>query len=258
MAARKKKAVPPSHAAAALARQGKWEEALGQLTALSDGGDGVAAASTTELLAALGRWEELVPHAARFLENPGVVNIGNVFTEVTRLVRRAARELDDASIIERVAAKIPDEGHWRSMRDATLLKEVVLPSEQAGPERGEHFDKAVKDALTAKRFKNKPPAVLDEHCFALADVFRVDDEVISRYDPGWRNFDKAVVTARANARRGNADQAWAILAQAIPWWAALDFAQVFPVGLLVDPTLQRLMTKERGVEVLATPRSEFA
>jgi hypothetical protein len=244
-------------AAALLARQGDWRKSLTALSALSNAGDGVAAASTAELLAALGRWADFVPHAARFLANPAVVKVGNVFTDLTRLVRRASRELGDESIITTIAAKIP-EGRWHSMRDATLLKELVLPSAQPGPENRAAFEDAVKSAQTAKRFKDKPPRELEEHCFALACAFKVEGEVISRYDPAWRSYGKAQDVARVLARRGDEGHAWGILEPMIPYWPAMDHAQVFPVELLVDPWLQKLMTKERSEQVLSTPRSEFA
>lgn len=247
----------PARKAAAVARQGDWKTGLPELITLSEGGDGAAAASASELLAALGRWSDFVPHAARFLANPRGVNIGNVFTELTRLVRRAARELNDESIITTIAATIPNEGNWWGMRDATLLKDMIPPSARPGPPNLELFNQGVARAQTDKRFKKLPPEQLEQHLWAAAWVHKVEDELISRYDPKWRNYDAAQSTARVLARRGEEAHAWGILEQAIPWWPALDFAQVFPVELLVDPWLQKLMTEARCEQILATPRSEF-
>lgn len=248
----------PARKAAALARQGEWETALPELSSLSEGGDGAAAASAAELLAALGRWSDFVPHAERFLENPRGVNIGNVFTDLTRLVRRAARELNDETIITRIAAKIPNEANWPGMRDATLLKDFVPPSAVPGPPNVELFNQSLARAQADKRFKKLPPEQLEQHLWALARGFKVEDELLSRYDPKWRSFDNALHTARVLARRGNEAHAWGLLEQALPWWPALDFAQVFPVELLVDPWLQKLMTEERRLQVLSTPRGGAA
>jgi len=64
----------------------------------------------------------------RLLAQPTVVLIGNVFTDMTRLVRRAAEELSDPGLVSRAASVVPTS--HAAMRDATLLQEVQLPSER--------------------------------------------------------------------------------------------------------------------------------
>ena len=60
--------------------------------------------------------------------------------------------------------------------------------------------------------------------------------------------------ARAHARRGDADAAWAAIAQRLGQWSPVDVAQVAPVILLVDRWLGPIMTPARCAQVLATPR----
>lgn len=252
MATKKK---PTAKSLAALARTGAWQDALRGLSALSDQGDGAAAASTAELHAALGQWADFVTHAARFLADPSVVRAGNVFTDLTRVVRRAARELNDPLIIERLAATVPP--RWHPMRDATLLRDQVPPSAQPGAPDVAGFEQALALANELPRFKKRPDE-LAAHAFALARAFKVEDELLARYDERWAWFDLAVDAARVLARRGDLPAAWALLSPKLPNWMPMDSAQVFPLVLLTDPWLSPLMTEENCLYVLGLRRGDVA
>jgi hypothetical protein len=259
-AAAKKIAKAPRNAkqAAALARSGQPDAALPVLVVLAAQGDGAAAASAAELFAFRGDWRQMVPHAMALLANPRAVHAGNVFTDLCRLIRRAARELGDPSIIQQAAAGVP--AGMEARRDAVLLRDFVEPSAQPGPPDREGFARAVKDATEGRRFQGKPRE-LAAHCFALASGYKVEDELLARWDPSNPQlllFDRAVDVARVLARRGERDRATELLMSRVAGWYPVDHAQVAPVILLVDPWLSPLMTPALCARVLATPRGAEA
>ncbi|MEZ4398824.1 MAG: hypothetical protein R3B06_02305 [Kofleriaceae bacterium] len=234
-------------------RRGQTPLALEVLTALAAAGDAAAAAAAAELHAFAGAWAQVVPLATALLANPTAVYAGNVFTDQCRLLRRAARELADPDVIARAAKVVPAE--LAARRDACLLRDVDDLDDGPAPDARAAFADAVAMAATGKRFVGKP-AALAAHCFALAAVYHLDDELIARWDPGnpQLGFDQAVRTARALARAGEPERAWAVIEQRLSAWYIVDHAQVAPVILLVDRWLAPLMTPARCAQVLATRR----
>lgn len=205
------------------ARRGEIDVALDALLALHAAGDAAASASAAEILAFQGRWDDMVPCAKAILANPGAVYAGNVIDDMKALLKRR--------------------------------KSLAKPR---APERANRtrFDEAVRLATEGKRFKGKPRE-LAQHCFALATVFHVDDEIIARWDPDhpYFDFDEAADVARALMRRRQPKRAWAILESRLGQWYPVDAAQVLPVALLTDPLLAPLLTRERADLVLRTPRA---
>ncbi|MCT2590735.1 SMI1/KNR4 family protein [Streptomyces sp. N2-109] len=67
-------------------------------------------------------------------------------------------------------------------------------------------------------------------------------------------FGEAVERARELARWGETDGAWRTLMDALPLWEPLGPDHLAPLGWVADPVLGPLLTKERGRELLATPR----
>jgi len=241
--------------AVAAALQGQPDAALEALLGFAQAGDVAAGASAAELLGFMGRWADLVPHAAALIAKPDAVYAGNVFDDMCALLRRAARELGRPAIIQAAAATVPK--GMEARRDAVLLQDSL--SAKADPENRARYDEAIAESSTGKRFKGKPDD-LARHCFALAVVFNVDDAIIERYDA--RNprfgFEQAVYTALALARRGDAQAAWAVLEPKLGRWWPVDRAQVAPVELIVHPLLLPLMTPERCRQLLETPRGAEA
>ncbi|MFE7116337.1 SMI1/KNR4 family protein [Streptomyces sp. NPDC057654] len=86
-----------------------------------------------------------------------------------------------------------------------------------------------------------------------ADILREMSGGTYRYQPGGR-FGEAVDAAHELARWGDTDAAWRSLRAAIPWWEPVGPAHIAPVGLLADPVLAPVLTAERRLELLATPR----
>jgi hypothetical protein len=88
---------------------------------------------------------------------------------------------------------------------------------------------------------------------AAADILREMSEGTYRYRPGG-GFGEAVDEARELARWGDTDAAWLVLRAAIAMWEPLGPDHIAPVGLLADPVLAPVLTAERRLELLATPR----
>ncbi|MFZ5446309.1 MAG: hypothetical protein ACOZQL_40350 [Myxococcota bacterium] len=251
MAARKK-AVPPERALAEACRAGSWKEALAELTTLSNEGNAAASAMVAQVSAALGRWDDVVTHGARFLATPEVARTGNVFSEVTRLVRRALLdELQTPAKLRGIAASIPP--RWHAMRDATLLKDPLAERE---PEARKASEQAVAAAPSMPRFRSKPEG-LPAHLFALAVAFHVDSEIIARWsdEAAWGSFDRALDVARALVRAGKKDRAWKTLVRWLDDWQPVDDLQVLPVELLVDRDLREAVNAKRARALLDRGRA---
>ncbi|GAA2287862.1 cell wall assembly protein [Streptomyces ruber] len=87
---------------------------------------------------------------------------------------------------------------------------------------------------------------------AHATLQQVRDGTYRYTAPG--PFGKAVERARELARWGDTDGAWRTLMDALPLWEPLGPDHLAPLGWVVDPVLEPLLTPERGRELLSTPR----
>ncbi len=242
--------------AAHAARRGHLDEAIPVLEELANAGEGAACASLSEILAFQGKWADFVSRAEVYFVDPSVEYAGNVFTDLTRLFRRAARELGTPEIIERAAAKIP--AKYTSQTQASLLKDLVRPSQRVAeptPEETKAYEGAVATATTSKRFAGKTKD-LGRHCFALATMYNIEPEIHRLWNEvgDGLQFDDALKVARWHSFRQNPSAAWAIIEQTVVRWLPVGHAQVAPVELLVDPLLSPLMNAERCDWVLAQPK----
>ncbi|MEU5461029.1 SMI1/KNR4 family protein [Streptomyces althioticus] len=95
----------------------------------------------------------------------------------------------------------------------------------------------------------------DDRIRAAADAIhaRVGDGSC-RYAPDG-DFVRAVAEARKIAGWGDTDGAWRMLRTALPSWSPPAPDVLAPLGLLADPVLGPVVTRERGRELLATPRA---
>ncbi|MFB7939402.1 SMI1/KNR4 family protein [Streptomyces sp. NPDC056049] len=90
----------------------------------------------------------------------------------------------------------------------------------------------------------------------VAQAYATLDQVRTgtyRYAPGGP-FGEALDGARELARWGDTDGAWRTLRDALPLWEPLGPDHLAPLGWVADPLLGPLLTPERGVELLSTPR----
>ncbi len=209
--------------AVAAALRGEIDAALEVLLALHEAGDAAASASCAEIFAFQGRLDEMARCAKALLAKPDAVYAGNVIDDMKALVK---------------------------------VKAGKLTAPRTEPPERARFDEAVREAPAGKRFKGKP-LELARHCFALAVVFHVDDEIIARWDPEhpYLHFDQAVDTARALVHKKQPKRAWEVLESRLSRWYPVDAAQVLPVVLITDALLAPLMTRDRAELVMRTPRA---
>ncbi|MEV0281130.1 SMI1/KNR4 family protein [Streptomyces sp. NPDC050610] len=116
---------------------------------------------------------------------------------------------------------------------------------------------AAADSLSSGRpvddWRFADPDRFPDTAQAAADILREMREGTYRYQPGGA-FGDAVDAARESARWGDTDAAWRRLRAALPLWEPLGPDHIAPVGLLADPVLAPVLTAERRLELLATPR----
>ncbi|PDP85414.1 cell wall assembly protein [Glycomyces fuscus] len=71
-------------------------------------------------------------------------------------------------------------------------------------------------------------------------------------------FERALDTARGLAASGAADEAWAVIEEALPGWYPVSPNRIAPVVLLTDAALRPVVTPGRAREVVFTPRGGHA
>ncbi|MFG2440723.1 SMI1/KNR4 family protein [Streptomyces sp. NPDC048508] len=134
----------------------------------------------------------------------------------------------------------------------------VLPPYPASPRfLSEQLPLKAVDLLNSGRpeedWHYSDPKIFPDTARAAADIQRAVREGTHRYQPGGA-FGEAVHDAREQARWGDTDAAWQILRAAIPSWEPLGPGHIAPAGLLADPLLAPVLTAERRLEILRTPR----
>ncbi|MFB6517156.1 SMI1/KNR4 family protein [Streptomyces sp. NPDC056401] len=97
------------------------------------------------------------------------------------------------------------------------------------------------------------PAIFPDTARAAADILQAVRLGTYRYELGGA-FGEAVHEAREQARWGDTDAAWQVLRAALPSWEPLGPGHIAPMGLLADPLLAPVLTAERRLELLRTPR----
>ncbi len=247
-----------AQAAALAARQGKLDQAMPILESLASQGDAAANASLAEILAFQFRWAEMVPHAQALLANPHAVRAGNVFTFMTRLLRRAAKELGQMEIIEQSSKLVPPD--WAPMKNATLLKDVCPPSEYLEGGDAVAYETAAEIAQTNKRFRDRPKE-RGIYLLSIASNMRQGDEVLRHWETvkDFRDvglsFEHLLSVLRWKLHKGQDQEAWETLIDYLHLWIPVDAQQVAPVNLLVDHNFRKFATAERCAQILTTPKS---
>ena len=252
---------------------GDVDAALPLLSECAGAGDDSAAASLAELLAFLGRWDEVIPYAGRLIANPFAVYAGNVFDDMLLLLGRAGRETGAWDRIAEVAAAARQRVEERLMANDMDFPQAKLEAQRArlcglldrlgdyAKGRGHAADEIIpapvfapnEAAFQAAQHNNKgkPAARL----LSLAIAFSVDAEAIQLYPSATGvSFDQAIYVAQALVRSGEPEQAWDVIAAKVPSWSPVDAAQVAPVVLLVDSYLSQIVTPQRAAEAVRTPR----
>jgi hypothetical protein len=258
------------------ALQGEVDTAVPLLRECAREGDDSACASLAELLAFLGHWDEVVPNAARLIANPFAVYAGNVFTDMVGLLGRAGHDTGAWQALVATATEAR-----RRIGERLDSNDLNFPEVKVQAERARLF--AILDRLAdyargrgapphelvrifappaapdeaayrgaLEHNKGKPPARL----LSLAIAYAIDAEAIRLFPlVADATFEDAVFVGKALVRRGEADQAWEVVAGKLSSWSPVDEAQVAPVVLLTDELLRQITGPERAKFVVRTPRA---
>jgi hypothetical protein len=241
-------------------------------------GDPSASATLAELFAFKNDWEGVIENVARFLPEPESVYAGNVFDELVRLIALCGHETGNWSKLRSIAE------HAMVTIEATVTKDWVrnrlvaklqalcgycdrqggephdfyILSPQSGRKNSKlAYEEAVRDMLTLRPdLKNNKIGQL-QHQFGLATYCGQSDEAIRLFPEVQARvtYNDAVYVAGIFIERGKKDDAWTILKDTLPRWFPLDAAQVVPLVLLIDRRIRPLMTLDRCLEILQTPRA---
>jgi len=238
------------------ALRGETDAALAFLLPRAEKGDFAASAAAVQLLAFRGQWRELVPLAMTVIaEEPEAHAWHETIGGACALLRRAAGELGDRSIVEAATKKLHRKakaealprlrGERKARRKATAADRARFAEHASSPE-------------TEKRFRGKPGARADSLMAYGYLHLGLEDELLELWDPRHEDlgFDKAMWVAEIFARRGDAKRAWEVIESRLSKWWPTTIWDVAPVELLVDPALAPLLTKERRARVLGTARGE--
>ncbi|PJM98500.1 cell wall assembly protein [Streptomyces sp. CB01201] len=210
-------------------------------------------------------WHTLAPDRSSREGGPTFVN-GTTRTQDAAVARARTAALSGRH--EEAAALLEEAGKYGRPYAHELLDQIA----QLGGTRGrgvqmphpdnprflsEQLPLKAADLLNSGRppedWHYSDPAVFPDTAQTAADIQRAVREGTYRYRPGGA-FGEAVHEAREQARWGDTDAAWQVLRAVIPLWEPLGPGHIAPVGLLADPLLAPVLTAERRLELLRTPR----
>ncbi|MDB6053217.1 MAG: hypothetical protein JWN25_740 [Verrucomicrobiales bacterium] len=270
--------------AQAAARMGQTELALEALETLASEGSDIAAASLAELYAFLGKWELVIANAGRLIANPEAVYAGNVFNDMIQLLGRAGHHSGKwSSVIDVAKFALDKASHCQPLKPDFHRTEKVLlnlceyakrngnpPNEllaifgvqcpfakMSRKEREDWYKSGVENVDTNRPDLKNNSLAKQEYFFSLAKN-DLEEECIRIYEEYGKNFLMAWQAAEHVApiylRRGNHQAAWLAIESNISKWWPMDRAQVAPVILINDEFMHSMMTPERCLLVLSTPR----
>jgi len=256
-----------------LALRGDIESALAALVSLQNAGDKGASASLAEIAAFQGRWQDVLYNTRVVFESHLSFETLNVYTDMVKLVARAASETGDWSTVQGLATlalskltnKERDDAKIDAIRrlalfavakdaDSTFtLRDLDEPLEQ----RKSRFEAALDFFAKDKKMQRKTPAERIDHLFGLARVYNYEQGALALFDQEKASssiFATVAFTASALARCGRVEDAWTTIKERLHGWWPVEVTQVAPVILLTDGVLRHLMVHERCEWVLRTPR----
>lgn len=196
--------------------------AAAQLQQLAHDGDVTACPSLAELLAFEGKWEEVIPNAARLIAAPDVVRAGNVFDDMVRLLGRAGHKTGKWKDIERLARdargqidsraekqqlrnryhvildrlsayargrgsisflqRLADKRAGRMIPEHELIMLWKKPGDVPAAERRLQLHGATQNVSTHRPDLKGDPKGLSRHLFALAQSFDCPEEALTRFE----------------------------------------------------------------------------
>ena len=245
-------------------RAGAWRDRVAALSAAVDDGVRIAAVPLAEIAAFQGDWSRVAELTELTLtEWPEPLHAGNVMHSQAGLLLRAGTQVSDPDAVARTFLRLLEtaEGptamalraHADAAADLAAGRAVRLTLPTALPPSAKDLPHQESAALlsvitpetAAKELRN----ALVRNRFRLALAIR-------QAFPGVAVADLFPVLALASwqARSGSPDSAWALIAEHLPRWLPVDRFTVAPVELVIDDDLFSLITPQRAIDVLDTPR----
>lgn len=245
-------------------RAGAWRDRVAALGAAVDDGVHIAAVPLAEIAAFQGDWKRVAELTELTLaEWPDPLYAGNVMHAQAGLLLRAGTQLSDPAAVASTFLRLLEtaEGptamalraHAEAAADLAAgravrltLPTAVQPSAKDLPHQE---SAALLSMITAATAEKELRNALVRNRFRLALAIR-------QAFPGVAVKDLFPVLALASwqARSGSPESAWALIAEHLPRWIAVDRFTVAPVDLLIDDDLFSLITPQRAIDVLDTPR----
>jgi hypothetical protein len=258
--------------ALAAAVSGSIDAVIPALEAFAAKGAGSAWAALAQIRGYRGDWNGVLEAAAHLLADPNDVYAGNVTSDATWLLLRAAHEtgrweVADAAIKNqkplRAGFSDPIGDHIRKQAKAhgkLADPPFGLPDDDLAPteaERKAQYEEALA-GFDADKKKRDRPGAREKAMYNYARAYGLPAIAMQMWPKveSDRLWDDAVVAARLFIKAGHADQASQILARMIRRFWPVDRAQVAPVEPLVDEVLRPLMTPERLATLLASPKAQ--
>ncbi|MCB9761680.1 MAG: hypothetical protein H6739_17685 [Alphaproteobacteria bacterium] len=260
--------------ARSVVRSGHFEEGLPILEKAHASGNVTASASVAEVFGFLGRWDEVYQFCSAVLGKPSTIETQNVVTEATMLLIAGCWNTDNWSVASRSVAQAlkvarSTAAHPEHLSDLERLL-VYTKSQGAAkypvPEDGfadesltdrmHAFEKAVKSLPKKKPKLFKDHVARRNHIFALATVYGYHAGAVRVFEQMGPpdSFDDTVFLAKGLVLSGREADAWNVIITGVPLWWPVDPVQVAPVELLIDPSLYTIMSTDRCIDVLRTPR----
>ncbi|MCA0174814.1 MAG: hypothetical protein LCH73_00760 [Proteobacteria bacterium] len=264
-------------AAQALALAGHIEDAEIALHRLLDLGQSSAHASLAEIAAYRGQWRLVFEHAQHMLVHPQTVATRNVYVDMAALLARCGPQLEAWHDVRRIATIAVKQLHDSTLQRAygNTAARLLTYAQSEGAHSDElRLTASAKAALDARRHAYRVDLnAMQAHAaaaasqdpiqaqFALAYIHRVSAEAVALFDRTQvapHLFHTAAFLAEALMRDGREDDAWTLLQAVLPRWWPVENTQVAPVELVTEHGLDALMTPERRIDVLRTPRGPQA
>lgn len=258
--------------ACALVRAGEWRAQLDVLERAVRDGVAAAAVPLAELRAYLGEWDRVVELTSISLGPwPTPVYAGNVIDGQAGLLVRAGTQDDPASVV-RVYTELYDRAEQaelagekptsaRSLRrfaaavDAlaagTPVQLTTLSSiEPSGKDLPAPDSAAILAAATTDSANRDFRGACARSRFGLAVALH--RRFAEHITP---DLQVVLNLASWSARTGETDLAWELINEHLTGWMAVDRYTVAPPEPLIDDALFALLTPERRIDVLDTPRT---
>lgn len=245
-------------------RAGAWRDRVAALGAAVDDGVRIAAVPLAELAAFQGDWPRVAELTELTLaEWPKPLYAGNVMDAQAGLLLRAGTQVSDPEAVASTFLRLLETTEGLTARSLRARVEAAAdlaagrPVRLTLPTSMEQSSKDLPHQESAALLSTITPDIAEKELrnALVRNRFRLAMEIRQAF-PGVSVADLFPVLALASwqARSGSPESAWALISEHLPRWLAVDRFTVAPVELLIDDDLFALITPQRGIDVLDTPR----